>query len=284
MFGRKFHMTRVFLLIAITLLGMNKAKANSLEDEMKKKSVVEDLLNAADKLNGVGKNLCVFLASDMPSSGIDNSISWIKPASSLNEGLGGINTQYLNESLALLKQTSSGEAILSSLEKAGISKKYEAITVHIGNIKELINTNAPMAFNSMVQTSPKAKALPFIVLNKNKMASSQSQMAIVVANELFDILGRISAGEQVTASSDYQALGIVYSDIILKNDLTQKSGFTKTDIISTYQKAIKNYSSSVPSLKTENLNQQQVAALNNLTSLATAGQFKTFSDLHSMSS
>ncbi|MDX1920209.1 MAG: hypothetical protein SFU25_05680, partial [Candidatus Caenarcaniphilales bacterium] len=149
-------MTRIFLLIAITLLGMNKAKANSLEEEMKKKAVVEDLLNAADKLNGVGKDLCVFLASDMPSNAVSNSISWIKPANSLNAAEGGINTQYLNESLALLKQTPSGAAVLGSLEKAGISRKYEAVTIHVGNIKELINTNAPMAFNSMVQTSPKA--------------------------------------------------------------------------------------------------------------------------------
>ncbi|MDX1920458.1 MAG: hypothetical protein SFU25_06945, partial [Candidatus Caenarcaniphilales bacterium] len=116
---------------------------------------------------------------------------------------------------------------------------------------------------------------------KNKMASSKSQMAIVIANELFDILGRISAGEKVTASSNYQALGIVYSDIVLKSDLSSKAEFSKSDIIASYQKAIKNYASSVPALKDENLNQQQVAALNNLTSLATAGQFKTYAELNS---
>lgn len=275
-------MARIFLLIAITLLSLSKVKASSLEDQLKNSLVVEDLLNAADKLNGVGKNLCLFLAQDMPSKNDAKSFdsaNWIKAGASLNKLDAKFKRGEVNTSLNKLAQTDSGKKIFKSLEKAGIKNKYEPVTIHVGSIKELINIDRPMAFNSMVQTNPRAKALPFIVLNKKYSADSQ-KLTVVIANELYDILGRISAGERVTASSNYQALGIILSDVVLKDEISKNSSsHNRNEIIATYKKAIKNYSSVVPPINVSTLNNNQLAALNNLTVLATGGLFKTFSEL-----
>ncbi len=247
-------------------------------------NVQKELVEASNKLSGIGKNICAFLATEIPNNYLakDNgiaSINWIKAGTSLNAN-GAVNVAQVESSLNTLKKTAAGAALFKSLEGANIGTKYMPLTIHVGNINQILNTDAPMAFNSVVQTKASAKGIPFLVLNNSSIKKvSQTQMTVVIANELYDILGRMVAGENVAATSNYQALGIVLSDIVLNKEIAGKGQIDKNKMIATYKKAIKTYAGDVPSINYENLNATQKAALDNLTEIATAGQFHNFKAL-----
>ncbi len=272
----------IFIVLVVFSLLCNKAKAVATNFTQK------ELLEASDKLSGLGKSLCKFLAQEMPENydaqGIA-SIKWLQFGNSFQGSNTPIKASEITHSLEMLKNTQSGSALLASLENAGIEQSYKPLTLHLGSISRLLNTNAPLAFNTIVQTKPSSKALPFVVLNSDnykKLKSSDSQLAIVLANELYDVLGRIVAGESITATSAYQALGIVLSDITLNKELGKKDVRTdKAQMISVYQKALQNYKNDVPAINYSALNTKQQKTLNDLTKLATAGNFTTFKALDS---
>lgn len=257
-----------------------KAVANNI--------VQKELLEASDKLNGLGKSLCKFLAQEIPENyspeGIA-SLKWLQFGNSFKANNTTIKTSEIIQSVEMLKNTESGAALIASLEKAGIEQKYKPLTLHLGSISRLLNTNAPLAFNTIVQTKPSSKALPFVVLNSDnsrKLKASNSDLAVVLANELYDVLGRILGGENITATSAYQALGIVLSDITLNKELGKKGiRSDKAYTIATYQKALQNYKHDVPPINYSNLSSAQKQALNELTKLATGGNFTTFKALDS---
>jgi hypothetical protein len=250
-------------------------------------SVQKDLIDASNKLTGVGKNLCAFLASDLPKNYTGKTgmaaTNWIKAGSSLDQASSPISTNQLESSLMRLKKTEAGLAIFSTLENHQIQNRYLPLTIHVGNIHDLLNTDAPMAFNTVIQTKQGAKGIPFVVLNAPayKKNTSESKVALIVANELYDILGRMVAGEQVAATSNYQALGIVLSDIVLNNELNGSANkqYDKKQMVVVYKKAIKNYAGDVPSINYSGLNAEQKQALDELTKLATSGAFTSFKAL-----
>ncbi len=255
-----------------------KAKASSIKEE---------LLNAAKKLNGLGKNVCNFLANDLStdysSSASVASIGWMKAGVSFDDANSPITHQELINAMLLLKQSKSGAALIASMENAGIREKYMPLTIHVGNIGELINNKAPLAFNSLLQVRASAKAMPFVVLNGpsfKKGQISEKQLAVVIANELYDVLGRLTDGENVAATSNYQALGIILSDIVLKKEMASGNGpIQKAQVVFTYQKAMKAYSGDVPRINYQALSSEQKSTLDNLTLLATGGTFGNFNEL-----
>jgi hypothetical protein len=272
------------LFITLMMFSLLSSKAKAATNIVQK-----ELLEASDKLNGLGKSLCKFLAQELPESYSSTSqgvasINWIQFGNSLNKTETPIKAKELTNSLILLKKTEAGSALFSLLENAGIKSKYMPLTIHVGNISKLVNTNIPMAFNTVIQTKPSSKAIPFMVLNADaykKNKASQEEVAIVVANELYDVLGRMVAGEAVAATSNYQALGIVLSDIVLNKELSKKAiRSDKAQMIVTYQKALKNYAGDVPPINYNILSTSQKKALDELTRIATTGNFQNFQALN----
>ena len=118
----------------------------------------------------------------------------------------------------------------------------------------------------------------------NKKYTTERKISVVLANELFDVLGRLILGDDITATSDYQALGIVLSDITLEKEIRRSNHkISKQEIINLFNKALKDYSSFVPPLEEALMNEYEKAKLDSLTSLVSSGVFNNFSELKSMS-
>ena len=80
--------------------------------------------------------------------------------------------------------------------------------------------------------------------------------------------------------AQYQALGIVLSEAILKRQLHAQNGpLSKGEIISIYKSSLRHYSSIFPSLRYNTLTEGQRSALNRLTNLACNGVIDDFVEL-----
>jgi|694.fasta_scaffold03254_4 hypothetical protein len=246
-------------------------------------TLTKDLLKASSKLKGIDQRLCLFLAEDLSDGEEGLSIEWLTVGKSFHDDSQAISQKSFNSAISILQKSNSGKSLLSELERNGIKDKYEPISIHIGNVNDLINTNAPTAFNSMISTSPKTKSLPFIVFNStviNQNQISNKKIATILANELYDILGRLVGDDELTATSNYQALGIVLSDLMIQRDMAELNRpVTRHEVVHSYSKAFKNYSQFVPPIKYESLSTEQKKSLDKLTQLSTGNLFQSFEEL-----
>jgi hypothetical protein len=263
------------------------------------KSINENLFNAAYNLEGSDRKLCLFVAIDSSSKYEDEDtgqepddepefpIAWLQGSHSLTASRSGLSVSKLKDAVIRLRNTQSGANLIELLEQAGIREKYEPITIHIAKTSSFIDSNLPVAFNSLITIKDKKKAFPFIVFNQeamNKKYTTERKISVVLANELFDVLGRLILGDDITATSDYQALGIVLSDITLEKEIRRSNHkISKQEIINLFNKALKDYSSFVPPLEEALMNEYEKAKLDSLTSLVSSGVFNNFSELKSMS-
>lgn len=247
------------------------------------------LASAADQLDGVSRNLCSFVSKDLLPEGSTqkdlSAIGWMKVSKSIYSKDSSVSPEALNKAIQSLQKTQIGSALLEAISKQDFAGNNYPISLHTANPKDLIGSDIPMAFSSVIRLNDSDhKSVPFIVFSPKVKGISDSKLVMIFANELYDILGRMNVGDDLTVTSEYQALGIVLSDVILKKQLMDPNNavvLSKDDVIAVYRKSLGYYSSFFPGLKYQNLTSKQRLALDNLTSLSTNGVFSSFRELES---
>lgn len=247
----------------------------SLASQVQSSTIKDDLLKAAYKVKDErGRDLFAFLAGDLPEDQNKFAIDSYSMGLTFNSNVSMARMEGL---MKTLNSTKSG----ASISKFMKSNAGGLITLHVANFQTLINNDRPFAFNSLAKFS--GKQLPFVVFNEKifkQNSLSDKQFVMVFVNELFDLMGRMSINEAVTATSDYQALGIVLSDLVLKQELEGGSkALSKEAVLKVYVDGLSRYVREFPAVQYGSMSPEQKTKMDELTKLSTGGVFTNFGEL-----
>ena len=249
----------------------------SLSSQVQSSTVKDDLLKAAYKTKDErGKDLFAFLAGDLPEEQSQIQVDSYLLGLTFHSKVSMKRTESLVE---MLNATRSGKAI------SGFVKTHSngPVTLHVADFNKLIHNDKPLAFNSLARFS--GKQLSFVVFNENIFNQNKlndKQFTMVFVNELFDLMGRMAISEAITATSDYQALGIVLSDLVLKQELEGgNKPLSKESVLKVFTDGLNRYVRDFPGIQAVSLSTEQKSKLDELTKLSTGGTYNSFSELQS---